>query len=236
MTSRFLPWLLCTLLLSLAGAGRAEQCLVIGDSLTKEYETEFPLLFPQNPASWNSRNWIEILHQYRNGWFDLGDWGTYADPRLTGHEHNWAFPGATTTEIKSQLNTWTNLWWIGELKGQLKNAVQRVVIFAGGTGNPYFSTDTAAALRAMEIGADVLLKATSVEGIYTADPKKVADATKFETITYMEIIKLGLRVMDTTAVSLCKDNNLPMIIFSMREMGNIVRVVQGEKLGSLVTA
>ncbi|HEX4154156.1 MAG TPA: UMP kinase [Acidobacteriaceae bacterium] len=112
----------------------------------------------------------------------------------------------------------------------------RVVIFAGGTGNPYFSTDTAAALRAMEIGADVLLKATSVEGIYTADPKKVADATKFETITYMEIIKLGLRVMDTTAVSLCKDNNLPMIIFSMRESGNILRVVQGEKLGSLVTA
>jgi uridylate kinase len=112
----------------------------------------------------------------------------------------------------------------------------RVVIFAGGTGNPYFSTDTAAALRAMEIGADVLLKATSVEGIYTADPKKVADATKFETITYMEILKLGLKVMDTTAVSLCKDNSLPMIIFSMRESGNIVRVVQGEKLGSLVTA
>ena len=112
----------------------------------------------------------------------------------------------------------------------------RIVIFAGGTGNPYFSTDTAAALRAMEIGAEVLLKATSVEGIYTADPKKVADATKFDTITYMEIIKLGLRVMDTTAVSLCKDNNLPMIIFSMREMGNIVKVVQGEKLGSLVTA
>jgi uridylate kinase len=112
----------------------------------------------------------------------------------------------------------------------------RIVIFAAGTGNPYFSTDTAAALRAMDIGADVLLKATSVEGIYTADPKKVADATKFETITYMEILKLNLRVMDTTAVSLCKDNNLPLIIFSMREQGNIVRVVQGEKLGSLVTA
>jgi uridylate kinase len=112
----------------------------------------------------------------------------------------------------------------------------RVVIFAGGTGNPYFSTDTAAALRAMEIGADVLLKATSVEGIYTADPKKVSDATKFETITYMEILKLNLKVMDTTAVSLCKDNSLPMIIFSMREAGNIVRVVKGEKLGSLVTA
>ncbi len=112
----------------------------------------------------------------------------------------------------------------------------RIVIFAAGTGNPYFSTDTAASLRAMEIGADVLLKATSVDGIYTADPKKVADATKFETITYMDILRLGLRVMDTTAVSLCKDNNLPMIVFSMRERGNIVRVVQGEKLGSLVTS
>jgi uridylate kinase len=112
----------------------------------------------------------------------------------------------------------------------------RVVIFAAGTGNPYFSTDTAASLRAMEIGADVLLKATSVDGIYTADPKKVPDATKFTQITYMEILSLGLRVMDTTAVSLCKDNSLPMIIFSMRERGNILRVIQGEKLGSLVTA
>ncbi|MEO7029995.1 MAG: UMP kinase [Acidobacteriaceae bacterium] len=112
----------------------------------------------------------------------------------------------------------------------------RIVIFAAGTGNPFFSTDTAASLRAMEIGADVLLKATSVDGIYTSDPKKDADATKFEEITYMEIIKLGLKVMDTTAVSLCKDNNLPMIIFSMRETGNIARVVRGEKLGSLVTA
>ena len=112
----------------------------------------------------------------------------------------------------------------------------RIVIFAAGTGNPFFSTDTAASLRAMEIGADVLLKATSVDGIYTADPKKVADAVKFEQITYMEILKLGLKVMDTTAVSLCKDNNLPMIIFSMRERGNILKVIQGETLGSLVTA
>jgi len=110
----------------------------------------------------------------------------------------------------------------------------RVVIFGGGTGNPYFSTDTAAALRAMEIKADVLLKATSVDGIYSADPKKVADAVKFAEISYMDIIKLGLKVMDTAAVSLCNDNNMPMIIFSMREAGNIVRVVQGEKLGSLV--
>ena len=112
----------------------------------------------------------------------------------------------------------------------------RVVIFAAGTGNPYFSTDTAASLRAMEIGAEVLLKATSVDGIYTADPKKDALATKFDEITYMDILQLGLKVMDTTAVSLCKDNSLPMIIFSMRERGNILRVIEGEKLGSLVTA
>ena len=112
----------------------------------------------------------------------------------------------------------------------------RIVIFAAGTGNPYFSTDTAASLRAMEIGAEVLLKATSVDGIYNADPKKVLDAVKYESINYMDIIKLGLRVMDISAVSLCKDNNLPMIIFSMRESGNIVRVVKGEKLGTLVTA
>jgi len=112
----------------------------------------------------------------------------------------------------------------------------RVVIFAAGTGNPYFSTDTAASLRAMEIGAEVLLKATSVDGIYTADPKKDATATKYETITYMDIIKQNLKVMDTTAVSLCKDNSLPMIIFSMREKGNILRVIEGQKLGSLVTA
>jgi uridylate kinase len=112
----------------------------------------------------------------------------------------------------------------------------RVVIFAAGTGNPYFSTDTAASLRAMEIGAEVLLKATSVDGIYTADPKKDANATKYDQITYMDILQQGLKVMDTTAVSLCMDNSLPMIIFSMRERGNILRVIEGEKLGSLVTA
>ncbi|MFC6645671.1 UMP kinase [Granulicella cerasi] len=112
----------------------------------------------------------------------------------------------------------------------------RVVIFAAGTGNPYFSTDTAASLRAMEIGAEVLLKATSVDGIYSADPKKDPAATRYETISYMEILRLGLKVMDTTAVSLCKDNNLPMIIFSMRERGNMLRVVQKEELGTLVTA
>ncbi len=112
----------------------------------------------------------------------------------------------------------------------------RVVIFAAGTGNPFFSTDTAASLRAMEIKADVLLKATKVEGIYNADPVLVKDAVKYEEITYMEILRQGLKVMDLTAVSLCKDNNLPMIIFNMNQPGNILRVVMGEKVGSLVTA
>lgn len=112
----------------------------------------------------------------------------------------------------------------------------RVVIFAAGTGNPFFSTDTAASLRAMEIKADVLLKATKVEGIYDADPVIAKDAVKFEQISYMEILRLGLKVMDSTAVSLCKDNNLPVIIFNMNRSGNILRVVSGEKVGSLVTA
>lgn len=112
----------------------------------------------------------------------------------------------------------------------------RVVIFGAGTGNPYFSTDTAASLRAMEIKADVLLKGTKVEGIYDADPVLMKDAVKFEQITYMEILRLGLKVMDLTAVSLCKDNDLPMVIFNMNEPGNIRRVIQGERVGSLVTA
>jgi uridylate kinase len=111
----------------------------------------------------------------------------------------------------------------------------RVVIFAAGTGNPFFSTDTAASLRAMEIKADILLKATSVDGIYTADPKKDATATKFSQISYTEIMRLNLKVMDTAAVSLCRDNNMPMMVFSMREQGNIVRVIQGEPLGTMVT-
>src|ERR1700759_5016365 len=112
----------------------------------------------------------------------------------------------------------------------------RVVIFAAGIGNPFFSTDTAASLRAMEIKADVLLKGTKVEGVYSADPVLVKDAVKYDEITYMEILQQGLKVMDLTAVSLCKDNNLPMIIFNMNQPGNIKRVAQGEKVGSLVTA
>jgi len=112
----------------------------------------------------------------------------------------------------------------------------RVVIFAAGTGNPYFSTDTAASLRAMEIKAEVLLKGTKVEGVYNADPVLVKDAVKYDEITYMEILRQGLKVMDLTAVSMCKDNNLPMIIFNMNQPGNIKRVVLGERVGSLVTA
>jgi uridylate kinase len=112
----------------------------------------------------------------------------------------------------------------------------RVVIFAGGTGNPYFSTDTAASLRAMEIKADAILKATKVDGIYDADPMKVKDAKKYSTLTYMDVLKQGLKVMDSTAISLCKDNNLPIIVFSLNQHGNIRRVVLGEKIGSLVSA
>jgi uridylate kinase len=112
----------------------------------------------------------------------------------------------------------------------------RVVIFAAGIGNPFFSSDTAASLRAMEIKAEVLLKATKVEGVFNSDPVLNKDAVKYDEITYMEILRQGLKVMDLTAVSLCKDNNLPMIIFNMNQPGNIRRVVMGEKVGSLVTA
>ena len=112
----------------------------------------------------------------------------------------------------------------------------RIIIFAGGTGNPYFSTDTAAALRAMEIKADVILKATQVDGVYDADPKLVADAVRFTEISYMEVLRRGLKVMDSTAISLCKDNNLPIIVFKLAERGNIRRVILGEQVGSRVGA
>jgi uridylate kinase len=112
----------------------------------------------------------------------------------------------------------------------------RVVIFGAGTGNPYFSTDTAASLRAMEIKADVIIKATKVDGIYDADPELVSDATRFEQISYMDVLKQGLRVMDATAISLCRENNLPIIVFNLNVEGNIRRVVLGEKVGSLVTS
>lgn len=110
----------------------------------------------------------------------------------------------------------------------------RVVIFAGGTGNPYFSTDTAASLRAMEIGADVLLKATKVEGVYDSDPMKNRDAVKLDRLSYIDVLKENLRVMDATAVSLCMDNHLPIIVFNVKKKGNIVRAVMGEKVGTII--
>jgi uridylate kinase len=112
----------------------------------------------------------------------------------------------------------------------------RIVIFGAGTGNPYFSTDTAASLRAMEIKAEVILKATKVDGIYDADPVIVKDAQMFDQISYLDVMKRGLKVMDLTAISLCKDNNLPIIVFNLNRPGNIRRVVTGEKIGSLVSA
>jgi uridylate kinase len=112
----------------------------------------------------------------------------------------------------------------------------RVVVLAAGTGNPYFTTDTAAALRAMEIKADVIMKATKVDGIYTADPVKHPDATRFDTITYLGVLERGLQVMDATAVSLCMDNRMPIIVFNLRTPGHLKRAVLGERIGSLVTA
>jgi uridylate kinase len=111
----------------------------------------------------------------------------------------------------------------------------RVVIFAAGTGNPYFSTDTAAALRAMEIKADVILKATRVDGIYDADPEQVSDAKFFEQITYRDVLQQNLKVMDSTAISLCMDNGMPIVVFNMNTHGNLKRVVLGERVGSTVT-
>src|ERR687889_496144 len=110
----------------------------------------------------------------------------------------------------------------------------RVVIFAAGTGNPYFTTDTAAALRAMEMKADVILKGTKVDGIYTADPMLHADATKFDSISYLKVLEQGLKVMDATAISLCMDNRLPIVVFNLRTAGNLRRVVMGDAVGTLV--
>jgi len=112
---------------------------------------------------------------------------------------------------------------------------KRVVIFAAGTGNPYFTTDTAAALRAMEIGAEVIMKATKVDGVYSADPVKDPTAVKFDRLSYLDVLQKNLKVMDATAISLCMDNNLPIIVFNLNVPGNIRRIVAGEPLGTLVT-
>ncbi|MGH7960232.1 MAG: UMP kinase, partial [Candidatus Binatia bacterium] len=110
----------------------------------------------------------------------------------------------------------------------------RIVIFAAGTGNPYFTTDTAASLRAMEIGAQVICKGTKVDGVYDADPLQVANANRYQTLTYIEVLQQNLKVMDSTAISLCMDNNLPILVFSLLEPGNIKRVILGEPVGTLV--
>jgi uridylate kinase len=110
----------------------------------------------------------------------------------------------------------------------------RVVIFAGGTGNPYFTTDTAAALRAMEINAEVILKATKVDGVYDRDPMTDKKAKKFTELTYIDVLQKNLKVMDATAISLCMDNGLPIVVFNLTRRGNIVRVVRGEKIGTVV--
>ncbi len=110
----------------------------------------------------------------------------------------------------------------------------RVVIFAAGTGNPYFTTDTAASLRAMEIHAEVILKATKVDGIYSADPLKDPTATRYKTLTYIDVLKKNLKVMDSTAISLCMDNDLPIVVFDLGQPGNILKVVMGEDVGTLV--
>ncbi len=112
----------------------------------------------------------------------------------------------------------------------------RVIIFAGGTGNPYFTTDTAASLRAMEIGAEVIFKATKVDGVYTSDPMKDETATKFARLSYLEVLQKGLKVMDSTSVSLCMDNKLPMVIFNVRQKSSIKRVLLGENIGTTVGA
>jgi uridylate kinase len=112
----------------------------------------------------------------------------------------------------------------------------RVVIFAAGTGNPFFTTDTAGALRAVEIGADAIVKATKVDGIYSADPKKDPTARRIEKVTYIEVLNKGLGVMDTTAISLCMDNKLPIIVFDLTQAGNIKRLVLGEPVGSIVSS
>ena len=112
----------------------------------------------------------------------------------------------------------------------------RVVVFAAGTGNPYFTTDTAAALRAMEIRAEVILKGTQVDGIYTADPKTNLDAQRYDSISYIEVLERSLKVMDATAISLCMDNRLPIVVFKLRHPGNLRRVIMGENVGTRVGA
>jgi uridylate kinase len=111
---------------------------------------------------------------------------------------------------------------------------RRVIIFVAGTGNPYFTTDTAAALRATEIGCDVIMKATKVDGVYSADPVKFKDAKKFKNLKFIDVLKKDLKVMDATAISMCMDNSLPIIVFSLLQKGNIKKAIYGEEIGTMV--
>jgi len=144
----------------------------------------------------------------------------------------------TTTGIKSRVFTSIRMEPVGEYYARdkavdaLKNG--EVAIIAGGTGNPFFTTDTASALRGVEIGADVLFKGTRVDGIYSADPEKDPLAVRFDTITYDEVYQRGLKIMDLTALTLCRENNLKIVVFNMDQKGNLVKVIQNEKIGTLV--
>ncbi len=140
--------------------------------------------------------------------------------------------------VKARVLTAIRMEPIGELYSKPK-AIEslnkgEVVILSAGTGNPYFTTDTGSSLRGIEVEADVMLKGTRVDGIYTADPEKDKAATKFDTITYDEVIKRGLKVMDITATAMCMENNLPIIVFDMDTVGNLIKVVKGDKIGTLV--
>lgn len=143
-----------------------------------------------------------------------------------------------SVEVKARVLTAIRMEPIGEFysKPRAIEALNNgeVVILSAGTGNPYFTTDTGSSLRGIEVEADVMLKGTRVDGIYTADPEKDPTATKFDSITYDEVIKRGLKVMDITATAMCKENNLPIIVFDMDTVGNLVKVVRGEAIGTYV--
>lgn len=140
--------------------------------------------------------------------------------------------------VKSKVFTATQMEPIGEYYSKEK-AVEalnsgKVVIISGGTGNPYFTTDTASALRGIEIEAEIMLKGTRIDGVYTADPEKYPDATRFKKISFDEVYKRSLKIMDLTATTLCKENNLPILVFNMNKKGNLIKVVNGENIGTTV--
>ena len=148
--------------------------------------------------------------------------------------------GFTQLDVVSRVQTGIEMRQIAEfyIKNRATRHLEkdRIVIFGCGTGSPFFSTDTAAALRAAEINADIIFKATNVDGVYTADPKKDKTATKFDEITYIDVLNKKLNVMDSTATSLCMDNNIPIYVFDVNKKGNLVKAAKGEKIGTLVSS